>query len=276
MCYDPGAREHRSREDRERDRMAKLIAGNWKMNGLRADGVALARRIAEWARAERPHAGLALFPPVTLLPAITGVLAETEVALGGQDCHSAAKGAHTGDISAPMLADLGCRYVIVGHSERRQAHGETDEQVAAKAKAAHQSRLIALICVGETEAERDRGEALAVVERQLSGSIPAKSEASNTVIAYEPVWAIGTGKTASAADVAEMHAAIRRHLVANVGNGDQVRILYGGSVKPDNAAELLAIENVDGALVGGASLDANAFIAIAKAAPRPSEKPEED
>jgi triosephosphate isomerase len=256
--------------------MAKLIAGNWKMNGLRGDGVALARRIAEWARAERPHAGLALFPPATLLLPIAEALAGTEVALGGQDCHTAAKGAHTGDLSAAMFADLGCRYVIVGHSERRQNHGETDELVAAKAKAAQQSRLSAIICVGETEAERDRGEAVAVVERQLAGSIPAKSEAENTVIAYEPVWAIGTGKTASAADVAEMHAAIRRHLEAHVAGGDKVRILYGGSVKPDNAAELFQVENVDGALVGGASLDSNAFIAIAKAAPKPAEKPEED
>ncbi len=255
--------------------MAKLIAGNWKMNGLRADGIALAQRIADWTRAERPSAALALFPPATLLAPLAELLAETEVALGGQDCHSAAKGAHTGDISAIMLADLGCRYVIVGHSERRQNHGETDAQVAAKAKAAHLAGLIAVVCVGESEAERDKGGALAVVTRQLTGSLPPASEAANTVVAYEPVWAIGTGRTAAPADVAEMHAAIRRHLVERAGAGDQVRILYGGSVKPDNAGELLAVENVDGALVGGASLDAQSFIAIAKAAPGPQSTPGE-
>ncbi len=256
--------------------MAKLIAGNWKMNGLRADGIALAQRIADWARAERPSAALALFPPATLLAPLADLLAETEVALGGQDCHSTAKGAHTGDISAAMLANLGCRYVIVGHSERRQNHGETDLQVAAKAKAAHRAGLIAIICVGESESERDRGEALAVVERQLAGSLPPNAEAANTVVAYEPVWAIGTGRTAAPADIAEMHAAIRRQLVERVDGGDQVRILYGGSVKPDNAKELMSVDNVHGALVGGASLDSKSFIAIAQAATEPRKTPEED
>jgi triosephosphate isomerase len=256
--------------------MAKLIAGNWKMNGLRTDGLVLARRIADWARAERPSAALALFPPATLIAPLADALAGSEVALGGQDCHSAAKGAHTGDIGAAMLADLGCRYVIVGHSERRQDHGETDALVAAKAKAAHQAGLIAVVCIGETEAARNAGEALSVVARQLTGSLPTGCESTNTVVAYEPVWAIGTGRTAAPDDVAEMHAAIRRQLAKQIRGGDQARILYGGSVKPDNAKSLMAVANVDGALVGGASLDAAAFIAIAEAAAERREPPAED
>ena len=246
--------------------MTKLIAGNWKMNGLQADGVALATRIAEWVAAERPPVDLAVFPPATLIAPVVAAIAGRAVAIGGQDCHAAAKGAHTGDIAAPMLADLGCRYAIVGHSERRQNHGETDAQIAAKATAAQQAGLIAIVCVGETDAERSRGDALSVVTRQIEGSVPAGSTSRNCVVAYEPVWAIGTGKTASAADVAEMHAAIRRQLSTRLPDGQGVRVLYGGSVKPDNARELLAVPNVDGALVGGASLDAKSFIAIAQAA----------
>lgn len=185
--------------------------------------------------------------------------------LGGQDCHRATKGAFTGDIAAPMLADLGCTHVIVGHSERRQYHGEIDLMVSEKAKAAHEAGLTAVICIGETEAERDAGQALAVCSRQIAGSVPEGSTADNTVIAYEPVWAIGTGRTPTTADVAEVHAHIRAELSRVMSDSDDVRILYGGSVKASNAGELMAVANVDGALVGGASLVADDFWAIAKA-----------
>jgi triosephosphate isomerase len=247
--------------------MAKLIAGNWKMNGLRADGVALAAHIADWARAAPRTVDIAVFPPATLIAPVAAALEGSSVALGGQDCHSAASGAHTGDISAAMLSDLGCRYVILGHSERRQNHRESDELVAAKANAAIQAGLVAIVCVGETEQERDRGDALAVVARQIAASLPSGANAGNVVIAYEPVWAIGTGRTAASADVAEVHAAIHRQVATAVTDGAGVRILYGGSVKPDNARKLLTIPHVDGALVGGASLDAGSFTAIAASAP---------
>ncbi|MDZ4736400.1 MAG: triose-phosphate isomerase [Rhodospirillaceae bacterium] len=244
----------------------KLIAGNWKMNGMRADGVALALAIADWARQQGgPALTLLLCPPATLIGAIGAAIAGSPVVLGAQDCHPAAKGAHTGDIAASMLADLGCRYVIVGHSERRQNHHETDALVAAKGAAAHKAGLIAIVCVGETEAERDRGEALAVVSRQLEGSLPEGTTAENSVIAYEPVWAIGTGRVPAAADVGEMHGHMRRLVAKRLVDGADLRLLYGGSVKADNAAELLAIADVDGALVGGASLDARAFTGIAAA-----------
>ncbi|MEX2200397.1 MAG: triose-phosphate isomerase [Dongiaceae bacterium] len=248
----------------------KLIAGNWKMNGLRGDGVALATAVAEWAR--HPVAGrsgvvaeLVICPPATLLTAVGDAIAGSPVALGAQDCHPASKGAHTGDIAAPMLADLGCRYVIVGHSERRQNHREDNGLVAAKARAAHTAGLIAIVCVGETEAERDRGEALTVVGSQLEGSLPEGASAANTVIAYEPVWAIGTGRVPKPGDIAEIHDFIRRRATNRMTEGANTRLLYGGSVKAENAAELLAIDHVDGALVGGASLDAGSFTAIAAA-----------
>jgi len=241
-----------------------LIAGNWKMNGRRADGLALAQALA--ARLPAGSAvpfELLVCPPATLVGLVAPLLAGSAVKLGGQDCHAAAKGAHTGDIAAEMLADLGAAYVIVGHSERRQHHGESDAVVQAKAAAAHRAGLSAIICVGETEAERDRGEAEAVVARQLAGSLPPGANAANSVIAYEPVWAIGTGRTATPADVALIHAGIRAGLARTVADAGQVRILYGGSVKAANAAELLSLANVNGALVGGASLDADEFWAIA-------------
>ena len=246
-----------------------LIAGNWKMNGLKADGLALARAVADGAGANGAGAGvdLLLCPPATLVFPIAEVLSGRPVALGGQDCHAAETGAHTGDISAAMLADLGCSHVIVGHSERRHDHGETDAAVRAKAAAAHKSGLIAIICVGETEAQRDAGQAEAVVEGQLRGSIPNGATAANTVIAYEPVWAIGTGRTPTVADIAAMHGRIRAAIGSLVGDSGAVRILYGGSVKPSNAGEILAVADVDGALVGGASLKAADFLAIAAAAP---------
>lgn len=244
----------------------KLIAGNWKMNGLSADGLALAAALAEkMAAAGTPRFSLLVCPPATLVAAVAQALRQSAVAVGGQDCHAASSGAHTGDVSAAMLKDAGGDFVIVGHSERRQDHGETDAGVAAKARAAHAAGLVAIICVGETEAERNAGQELAVVGRQIAGSLPAGATADNTVIAYEPVWAIGTGRTPTTADVAAMHQHIRQTLQGLMADADGVRLLYGGSVKPGNAAELLHVADVDGALVGGASLKAEDFWAIAAA-----------
>ena len=243
----------------------KLIAGNWKMNGLTADAEALAGDLAERYRAASPGFDMLVCPPAPLIGTVRAAVAGSGVALGGQDCHAEASGAHTGDIAAEMLADLGCSHVIVGHSERRQDHGETDEQVQAKALAAHRAGLVAVICIGETLEERDAGETLTVCSRQIAGSIPSGATAENMVLAYEPVWAIGTGRTPTAADVAETHAHIRGTLSARMAGAENVRILYGGSVKPANAEELMAIANVDGALVGGASLKADDFWAIGQA-----------
>lgn len=243
----------------------KLIAGNWKMNGLHATGLELATDLARrLGAAGTVGFDMLVCPPATLLHPVAGVAAGTALAVGGQDCHPKESGAHTGDISAAMLADAGARFVIVGHSERRQNHGEDDALVAAKAAAAHAAGLVAIICVGETLEQREAGQALDIVASQVAGSLPAGAAAANTVVAYEPVWAIGTGKTATAADVAEVHAHIRGTLAGRAGNPDAVRILYGGSVKPSNAAELMAVDDVDGALVGGASLVADDFWAIAE------------
>jgi len=242
----------------------KLIAGNWKMNGLRADGVALARGVAEKLKAAGPVPfDLLVCPPATLIWPVAEAVAGSGVAVGGQDCHPKTSGAHTGDTSPAALAEAGCRYVIVGHSERRQDHAESDALVAAKAAAAHAAGLTAIICVGETLAQREAGQAGAVVASQLAGSIPPGSTAVNTVVAYEPVWAIGTGRNATPADVAEIHALIRADLVKRLESGAAVRILYGGSVKPGNAGELMAVPDVDGALVGGASLKVEDFWGIA-------------
>ena len=236
----------------------RLVAGNWKMNGLRADGRALARDVA--ARAREPHrCELLVCPPATLLETVGEALAGSDVALGGQDCHSEPKGAFTGCISAEMLRDAGCMYAIVGHSERRHTCGETDRDVRAKTLAAWRAGLVAIVCVGETRAEREAGRAETVVESQLLGSVPENAMAGDLIVAYEPVWAIGTGLTPTLADITEMHAAIRARIPAGV------RILYGGSVNPKNAAAILALTEVDGALVGGASLKAEDFWAIAYA-----------
>jgi len=243
---------------------SKLIAGNWKMNGLRADGVALALDLCARAGQAPPVCEILLCPPATLLHEI-GAVFEGEggaIALGAQDCHGLESGAHTGDISAPMLKDQGCTYIIVGHSERRADHGESDETVRAKASAVLGAGMAVIICIGETEAERDSGRAAQVVSGQLSGSLPEGASAENTIIAYEPVWAIGTGRTPTLAQVVEIHAAIRAKLGEKLASPDDFRILYGGSVKPETAAELMAVENVDGALVGGASLKAADFRAI--------------
>lgn len=237
-----------------------LIAGNWKMNMHAADGRALAEAVAGGAT---DVCDVLLCPPATLLATVIDAVADSGVSVGGQDCHAAASGAHTGDIAAEMLADLGCSHVIAGHSERRADHGEDDAAVRAKAEAAHRAGLVAIICVGETEAERDAGKANDVVAGQLQGSLPEGSTAASTVVAYEPVWAIGTGKTATPQDVADMHG----HIRALLPDASMMQILYGGSVKPANAAELLALDDVDGALVGGASLKAEDFLAIAAAAP---------
>ncbi len=240
--------------------MRQLIAGNWKMNLLRAEAVALAQAVA--AGAAPPGAcDLLLCPPFTALSAVADVVRGTTVALGGQNCHAEANGAHTGDVAAPMLADLGCTAVILGHSERRQNHGETSPGVRAKAIAAAASNLMPIICVGETEPERDAGAAEALVCAQVAESVPPGFKGA---LAYEPIWAIGTGRTPTEAEVAAMHAAINAALVKHLGpSGNAVRILYGGSVKADNAAALLAVKLVGGALVGGASLEADAFLRIA-------------
>lgn len=248
-----------------------LIAGNWKMNGHLADALALARTLAQRMRDEGSQARfeMALSPPFTLIAPVGQVITGSGLALGAQDCHPKAKGAHTGDISATMLADLGCRYVLVGHSERRADHGESDALVAAKAAAAHAASVAAVVCIGETETERNAGKTLAVVERQISGSLPPGTSAANTVVAYEPVWAIGTGRTPTLAEVAEVHLRIRELLARKIGAAEagRIRILYGGSVKASNAKDILAIPDVDGGLVGGASLEADGFWAIAQACP---------
>lgn len=247
-----------------------LIAGNWKMNGRRADGIALAGELARLARRSTSaelRCEIVLCPPATLLSLLAEVVADSPVRLGAQDCHSSASGAHTGDISAAMLADVGCGYVIVGHSERRADHGESDDTVRAKAEAAHAAGLIAIVCLGETGTQRTAGETLAVVERQFRASVPAGATAANTVIAYEPVWAIGTGKVPTSPEIAAVHAQLRTLARGRVAQGERLRLLYGGSVKPGNAAEILGLANVNGGLIGGASLQAGDFWAIARSCP---------
>jgi triosephosphate isomerase len=241
-----------------------LVAGNWKMNGLTAS-LAEIKAMREAVDAGKAGAAeLAVCPPATLLAQAAWALKGGKVSLGAQDCHAQASGAFTGDIAAPMIKDAGASYVIVGHSERRQYHGETDAAVKAKAEAALKAGLIAIVCVGETRAEREAGKAIAVVSAQVRGSLPAGGAPATVVVAYEPVWSIGTGLTPTPADVAEVHAAIRKLLGEVYGaQGAKLRILYGGSVKPANAKELLGLANVDGALVGGASLKAVDFMAIA-------------
>jgi triosephosphate isomerase len=245
--------------------MRQLIAGNWKMNGLTAQAAAIAGPLRAAVTAGSSLAcDLLVCPPFTQIAAVARALAGTPIAVGGQDCHTAAAGAHTGDIAAPMLRDAGASWVILGHSERRQNHGETDELVREKVLAAADAGLTAIVCVGETADQRSAGQETEVVGWQLAGSLP---KPYTGVVAYEPIWAIGTGKTATAQDVATMHAFIREELVRQFGEaGRGVRILYGGSVNPANAATLLAVPEVGGALVGGASLKPEDFLAIARAA----------
>lgn len=245
-----------------------LIAGNWKMNGLTADGAALAKEIAaEVKKSGTRECEFLVCPPFTLLTTVKKALRGSKVALGAQDCHFAEKGAHTGDISPVMLKDAGCSYVIVGHSERRANHFESNELICKKAQAAYQAGLKAVICIGETESERDAGKTIDVCTAQIQGSVPDNATAVNTVIAYEPVWAIGTGKTPTAADVEEVHAAIRKAVAKKLGKAtaNKMRLLYGGSVKPSNAGQLLSLPDVDGGLIGGASLKASDFMGIAAA-----------
>jgi len=239
-----------------------LVAGNWKMNGSSRSADEL-RRIIDGARGFAGRADVMVCPPATLIAGFAAIAKGSPVAIGGQDCHAEAAGAHTGDIAAEMLADAGATAAIVGHSERRTDHHETDAQVRAKAQAAWRAGLVAIVCVGEQRSEREAGETLAVVGRQLDGSLPDGATAANLVVAYEPVWAIGTGLTPTAADVAEVHGFIRGRLAERYGQaGRAIRILYGGSVKPANARELMAVAHVNGALVGGASLKAADFLGI--------------
>ena len=241
-----------------------LVAGNWKMNGLAASLAELSALQQRLKERPIPGAEVMICPPATLLAQARYALRGGGILLGAQDCHVSPSGAHTGDISAEMLADAGATAVIVGHSERRADHGERSELVRAKAEAAHRAGLAAIICIGETEAERKAGHTIEVVGTQLDASLPPDSKASNTVIAYEPVWAIGSGLTPSEADIAEVHGFIRTSLARRLGDtqSEQLRILYGGSVKPTNAASIAAVPNVNGALVGGASLTAKDFFAI--------------
>ena len=243
-----------------------LIAGNWKMNGLRA-ALAEVEKLAGLLRSSSPRAMTAICPPATLIGPMNAIAAGAGIVLGAQDCHQKASGAHTGDIAAPMLAEAGAQMVIVGHSERRTDHGETDDLVLSKALAGLAAGLTPIICVGESRAEREAGQADAVVSRQLAASVPDEAAGATIVVAYEPVWAIGTGLTPTSADIAEMHQSLRTQLVARFGEqGESIRLLYGGSLKPANAREILAIPHVNGGLVGGASLLADDFFAIISAA----------
>jgi triosephosphate isomerase len=242
-----------------------VVIGNWKMNGLRADGEARVRQLLDLRRAQPGAGTLGICPPATLLCPIAGILGDSGILLGGQDCASEPKGARTGDVSAPMLKDAGCRLVIVGHSERRHGHGESDEEVGSKAAAAAAAGLVAILCIGETEDEWAAGRTLDVLDRQLEGSLPERATPESLILAYEPVWAIGTGRTPSALDIARTHGHLRARLEQLAPGGERLRILYGGSVKAANAGEILALDHVDGALVGGASLDAAEFWAIYQA-----------
>lgn len=247
--------------------MKKLIAGNWKMNGDAKAAEALVTGIEEAIAAAPGVLGgcdFVVCPPFVHIPMVKDCA--SVVAIGGQDCSQKDSGAYTGEIAASMLKDIGASYVILGHSERRQYHKESDALVAAKAAAANAAGLITIICVGETEAEREAGQQNDVVAAQLKGSLPQGVTAENTVIAYEPVWAIGTGKTATAEDIRAMHAFIRGKLDESLADGGNIRILYGGSVKPSNAAEIFGVDHVNGALIGGASLKVEDFMGIAKAA----------
>ena len=242
-----------------------LIAGNWKMNGLRGS-VAEVEDLKDRLSEKTPACDLLVCPPATLIMSFVEAARGSAIAIGAQDCHTARAGAHTGDISAEMIADAGATHVIVGHSERRSDHGENSTLVKAKAEAALGQNLVAIVCVGETEAEKDAGRTIDVVTEQVRASLPDNATADSVVIAYEPVWAIGTGRTPTIEDVRETHSAIRGELKSLIGKeGARMRILYGGSVKPSNAAELLAVSDVNGALVGGASLKAEDFWGIATA-----------
>jgi len=247
------------------DGLRPLVAGNWKMNGLKASLGEISQIVSAVGAANKGP-DVVICPPATLLNAAAELCAASAVRVGGQNCHIEASGAHTGDISAEMLADAGAAYVILGHSERRTDHGETDHDVLMKARTAFRANLTPIICVGETKAQREAGEALAVVGAQLKGSVPVDPGARGLVVAYEPIWAIGTGLIPTIADVLEMHAFIRDELRRSLAaRGESVPILYGGSVKPENIGELAPLANVNGVLVGGASLKAGDFLKIISA-----------
>lgn len=244
----------------------KLIAGNWKMNCLLADATSLAKDVAKDVNdLNTNQLEFLVCPTFTALTEVKKTLGSANVALGAQDCHFNTKGAHTGDISPEMLKDLGCSYVLLGHSERRADHEESNELISKKSVAAYEAGLKAVICIGETEAQRDAGKTIDVCRNQILGSVPANATAENTVVAYEPVWAIGTGKTPTAEDVQKVHFELRKIIAEKLGQNvaDSMRILYGGSVKPSNAKEFLSLADVDGALIGGASLKSEDFVGIA-------------
>ena len=242
-----------------------LVAGNWKMNGHYASSEEI-NTLVQMLRERPAQCDVLVCPPFTLLMPFSNLIEGYGISLGGQDCHHQPEGAHTGDISAAMLKDAACSYVIVGHSERRKWHRESDKRVCEKTEMVHQEGLCAIVCVGETEKQRDSGQTLDVIAVQLKKSMPENCVAHNTVVAYEPIWAIGTGRTPSSEEISEVHALIRKHLTGRFGlDGQNFRILYGGSVNPGNADELMGINNVDGALVGGASLKAADFDGIIEA-----------
>jgi len=245
-----------------------LIVGNWKMNGLRSSSVEFVAMLAG-AAGVADRADLLVCPPATLIAGFAQrALGSKALKVGAQDCHPKASGAHTGDISAEMLADAGARAVIVGHSERRADHAETELEVRQKAEAAWRAGLTAIVCIGETQHQRDHGQTLDICGDQLKISLPEGARADNTVVAYEPIWAIGTGLTPTAGDVEQIHRFIRKLLIGRFNaEGERMRILYGGSVKPSNAGELMSVANVNGALVGGASLKTSDFLAIARGCP---------
>lgn len=243
-----------------------LVAGNWKMNGTLQSIAEIEAISSGYTDNLREKIDVLICPPSTLLVSAVAAAGSGGMSVGGQDCHENASGAHTGDISAEMLFDAGAKSVIVGHSERRSDHGETNEVVKSKAEAGLRAGLVSIICIGETQAQREAGETLDILKDQLDGSMPDVSTAKAVIVAYEPVWAIGTGLVPSTEDVKEAHAFMRENLIARFGNeGASMRLLYGGSVKPSNAVELMGIENVDGALVGGASLKADDFLGICAA-----------
>ncbi len=243
--------------------MRSLVVGNWKMHGLLADACERARRLGAHASGGMP-CDVLICPPSTVLHPVALLLAESGIRLGGQDCHEEESGAYTGDIAAPMLADLGCSHVLLGHSERRRRHGESDRTVRSKAAAAHRAGLVAIVCVGEGGEDRRAGRAAEVVAEQVRNAIPGTASPANTIVAWEPVWAIGTGESATPEDAAAMHGVLKG-VLAQCGRTDAMRLLYGGSVNDDNAGELLSIGTVDGLLVGGASLDADRFWRIVEA-----------
>jgi triosephosphate isomerase len=246
--------------------MRPLIVGNWKMNTMRSEATALVAGLMEQRAELDPGCDLLVCPPFVILRPVADIIEGSPIALGAQDCHTDNSGAHTGDVSAGMLADAGCEFVIVGHSERRADHREGDALVASKAGAAHASGLQAIICVGETLDQRNAEETLSVVEGHLLSSVPDGATAENTVVAYEPIWAIGTGLTPTIEQISEVHDHIRALLVARFADGNEFRLLYGGSMNPGNAREILAVKNVNGGLVGGASLNVEDFWSICTSA----------